>query len=68
MPLPPIDDMDTAEAAAKVHYDAHECSGRDGSRWELLPSQEQWWRVREAAEWIACIRQVKPDVGQKGTT
>jgi hypothetical protein len=58
--MPPIEDMDTAEAAAKVHYDSYEWSGCDGSRWERLPSQEQYWRVREAAEWIACIRQVNP--------
>lgn len=60
MEMPPIDDMDTAKSAAEIHYDSYEWSGRDESRWERLPSQEQWWRVREAAEWIACIRQANP--------
>ena len=54
--MSPIDDMDTAEAVAKVRYHDYEWSGCDGSRWERLPVDVQKRFVREAAEWIACIR------------
>lgn len=56
--MPPIDDMETAEAVAKAHYDAYEWSGCDGSRWEHVPAEAQKRLVREAAEWVACIRAV----------
>lgn len=57
MAMPPIEDMDTAEAVAKTHYDAYEWSGCDGSRWDRVPETTRKRLVREAAEWIACVRQ-----------
>ena len=56
MAMPPIEDMDTAEAVAKAHYESYKWSGCDGSRWEVLPAVVQKRLVREAAEWIACVR------------
>lgn len=57
MAMPPIEDMETAEAVAKVRYDAYEWSGCDGSRWERVPAEAQRRMIREAAEWIACVRE-----------
>ncbi len=54
--MPPIDDMDTAEAVAKVRYENYEWSGCDGSRWERLPIEVQRRLISEAAEWVACVR------------
>ena len=59
MAMPPIDDMETAEAVAKVHYDAYEWSGCEGSRWNRLPAEARRRFTREAAEWVACIRQIE---------
>ncbi|MBB3752654.1 hypothetical protein FHT44_005166 [Mycolicibacterium sp. BK634] len=59
MAMPPIDDMETAEAVARVHYDAYEWSGCNGSRWERVPADARKALVRTAAEWIACMREVK---------
>lgn len=59
MAMPPIDDMDTAAAVAKVRYDTYEWSGCDGARWERVPAEAQRRVVREAAEWIACVREAQ---------
>lgn len=56
MAMAAIEDMDTARAVAKVHYDSYEWSGCRGARWDQLPWDAQERLAREAAEWIACIR------------
>lgn len=56
MAMPPIDDMETAEAVAKTYYNAYRWSGCDGARWERVPADAQKRMIREAAEWIACVR------------
>lgn len=60
MVLPAIEDMETAEAVAKIRYDNYEWSGCAGSRWEALPAEVRRRLASEAAEWLSCIRAANP--------